>query len=74
MLLNNKDKAYIWDIIDACADIQQFIEKVDYEQFQANKLIRFAVERQLLVVGEAANHLSDDFKNSTKTISWKSMI
>ncbi len=31
---------------------------------------RFAVERQLLVIGEAANHLSPQFTDSNQDIPW----
>jgi len=30
MLLNEKDKSYIWDIIDACEDIENFIKEIDF--------------------------------------------
>jgi len=35
---------------------------------------RFAVERQLLVVGEAANHLSSSFQESEPSIPWSNII
>jgi uncharacterized protein with HEPN domain len=58
---DNKDKAYLWDIINACKEIMQFIEDISLEEFRGNKLVRYAVERQIMAIGEAANHLSEDF-------------
>ncbi len=35
---------------------------------------RFAVERQMLVIGKAANHLSLELKQNTKYIPWSNII
>ncbi len=35
---------------------------------------RFAVERQLIVVGEAANHLSEECIENNSQIPWKLII
>jgi len=51
MLLEIKDKEYIWDIVDACKDSIDFTGSIRYEEFCENKLVHFAVERQLLVIG-----------------------
>jgi uncharacterized protein with HEPN domain len=61
-------------IIHACLDIISFTENIDFEQFKNNKLVRFAVERQLLVIGEAANHLSEKFIRSRSDIPWRQII
>ena len=36
--------------------------------------MRYAVERQILVIGEAANHLSDAFISENKEIPWRKII
>jgi len=74
MQLSERDKSYLWDIQDACNDICDFIDNTSFNDFQNDKMKRFAVERQLLVIGEATNHLSDDFKNANDSIPWKLMI
>jgi uncharacterized protein with HEPN domain len=71
---NESDSAYLWDIEDACNDIIKFIENTSYADFENNKMKRFAVERQLLVVGEAANHLSAECRNSHPDVPWKFII
>lgn len=74
MQLNDRDKAYLWDISEACKDIMQFIQNTSYHEYAENKLIRFAVERQVLVIGEAANHLSKDFVDNAPEIPWKRIV
>ncbi len=74
MQLKEKDKAYLWDIFEACKDILQFIDNIQFQKFSEDKMRRFAVERQLLVIGEAANHLSETFIANTAHIPWKIII
>lgn len=66
-----EDKAYLWDIVDACEDILQFTKCISFEQFESDKIRRFAVERQLLVIGEASNRLSSSAKDNFPTVEWK---
>lgn len=49
--------ALLWDVQDACQQVQNFVEGVDYAEYSTNALVRSAVERQLEIVGEALNTL-----------------
>jgi uncharacterized protein with HEPN domain len=55
-----EDKAYLWDILDACNDIIGFLAGKSLNEFSNEKIIRFAIERQLLVIGEASKKLSEN--------------
>jgi uncharacterized protein with HEPN domain len=68
------DLAYLWDMREAASDIVSFVKGVKYAGFIQNRLIRFAVERQLLVIGEAANHISLKFREVHPEIPWQQMI
>ena len=72
--LDIKDKSYLWDICEACKDILEFTANISFQEFSEKKIIRYAVERQILVIGEAANHLSKNFIDSTSEIPWKKII
>ena len=61
-------------MIDAGQDILSFTEGIDYPYFAGNKMTRFAVERQLLVIGEAAYHISDQCRTTHPTIPWKQIM
>jgi len=50
--------AYVWDVRDACQDIVAFLAGMTREAYLADKLVRAAVERKLITVGEAMNRLS----------------
>ena len=69
-----RDAALLWDMKQAASEIAQFVEGLSYEEFASNKVIRYAVERQLLVIGEAAAHLSQTFRDAHHQIPWSSII
>ena len=74
MLPDKKDAALLWDMLNAATEIAQFVEGVTYNDFQSNKMLRYAVERQVLVIGEAAKRVSTAFKDSYPQIPWMAII
>lgn len=60
----DRDAAYLWDMIEAARDIAEFVKGVHYVHFAAGKQVRYAVERQLTVIGEAANLVRCDQKGT----------
>lgn len=49
--------AYLWDVANAAARIASFVEGLTTDTYASDELHRSAVERQLLIVGEALNNL-----------------
>ncbi len=74
MLPEQRDPAYLWDMYQAALEISHFVGSLRFYDFESNKMARYAVERQLLVIGEAANHVSESFKSRHPHIPWKSII
>ncbi|MCL4507764.1 MAG: DUF86 domain-containing protein [Chloroflexi bacterium] len=70
----NRDIAFLWDMREAARDILEFTAHVTAEHFAANKILRYAVERQLAVLGEAARQVSIGFKQSHADIAWDAFI
>lgn len=70
----DRDNAYLWDMIQACRDILDFTEHKTLHDFEKDKMLRYAVERQILVIGEAAKNISDSLKQKTSHIPWKLII
>jgi uncharacterized protein with HEPN domain len=60
---NKRDLSYIWDMRTAAQEILEFMQGVSQSEFERNNQLRYAVERQLMVIGEAARHVSDEFQN-----------
>ncbi len=71
---DKQDLTYLWDMREAAKEIIAFVKGIKYDIFVQNRMIRYAVERQLLVIGEAANHVSSEFQEAHPEISWRQMI
>ena len=48
-------RKYLYDVIKACDAISQFTIDKSLKDYQNNLLLRSAVERQLMIIGEALN-------------------
>lgn len=68
------NKLYLGHIRDAIEKIEKYISDVDYEQFVSNDMMVDAVLRELAVIGEATNNLSDDFRQSHPTVPFRDII
>ena len=69
-----RDKAYLWDMLQAARDIVEFTKNQNLAAFTRDRRTRFAVERQLLVIGEAASHISDAFKDQHPELPWAGIV
>lgn len=58
----DRDIAFLWDILEAAKDIHDFVRKTTLKEFSSDKKTRYAIERQLLVIGEAAKRVSESYK------------
>ncbi len=48
-------RKYLFDMAEACRLIDEFIAGRSFDDYQADAMLRSAVERQLEIVGEALN-------------------
>jgi uncharacterized protein with HEPN domain len=62
------DKARLLHILQAINYIGAFLTDRSKEALYADPMFRFAVERQLEIIGEASNHLSESLKESTPDV------
>lgn len=49
--------AYLFDLVAACEAIASFLADADEVRYAEDLMLRSAVERQLMIVGEAVVHL-----------------
>ncbi|HEX7394790.1 MAG TPA: HepT-like ribonuclease domain-containing protein [Anaerolineaceae bacterium] len=69
-----RDISYLWDMRQAAREIIEFVLGVPYDLFEKDKKLRYAVERQLIVIGEAAAHVSAEFQELHSEIPWNQII
>jgi uncharacterized protein with HEPN domain len=71
---NQRDCAYLIDMISCCEDILDFTQGIDQNRFIADKMRRLATERQLETLGEAANHCTETLQHMYSQIPWSKII
>lgn len=49
--------AYVHDVVQACKRVVEYADGLDADSFLADNRSRDAIERQLLIIGEAVNHI-----------------
>jgi uncharacterized protein with HEPN domain len=71
---NERDMAYLWDMRKYALEIMEIIKGVPHSKFVENKIIRYAIERLFLIIGEAANHVSEGFQEKHPEIEWAQIV
>lgn len=66
-------KFQIQDILDAIARIQAYVETLDYQRFCDDRKTLDAVERNFIIIGEAASHIPNHVQESFPMIPWRDM-
>jgi len=62
---------YLRHILDAIYRIEEYTEKVEYEDFMNNNLVQAGVMREIEIIGEATKRLTQGFKEEYPDIPWK---
>lgn len=68
------DKVYLEHILDAIKVVDEYIGDMTCEEFKENKMATDAVIRQLAIVGEAANNLSEEFVKNHPDLPFRDAI
>jgi len=69
-----RDEAWLLDIVIAARDALDFTADCRREQFEQVRILQSAVLRSLTIIGEAANHLSEEAIESLDDIPWAQIV
>jgi uncharacterized protein with HEPN domain len=70
----DKDSAYLWDMLDAARTVAQFTSGLTIEKYLKDRKLQLAIERLLEIIGEAANRVSSDFQQGHPEIPWRKIV
>jgi uncharacterized protein with HEPN domain len=62
---------YIRHILDAINIVEEYLQDVKEQKFKETRLLQDGVIRQLEIIGEAARHVSKDFRKMYSEIPWQ---
>ena len=61
------------DILEAIARIQSYTQGMDVERLKADRKTLDAVERNFIIIGEAASHIPDEIAGRFTSVPWREM-
>ncbi len=64
------DKLYLIHLSESITKIELYLEDFDYTAFMQSTLVQDAVLRNLQILAESTQRLSDHFKNHHSEIEW----
>lgn len=65
-----KDNDRLLHMVEAIDNILEFVSEKQFDDYKKDKILRFAVIKNLEIIGEAAYLISKDFKNKHDSIEW----
>ena len=69
-----KDAAYLWDMLDAARMVEQLTCDHDFARYSNDRRTQLDVERSLEIIGEAAGRVSNSFRNAHPESPWRQII
>ena len=68
------EELYLTDIVEAAEAVAHFLEGISEEVFMEDDLIQSAVLQKLLIIGEAAAHISKPFWVRHPHVPWSQIV
>ena len=69
-----RDAAYLWDMLQAARDARELLEGRSLAKYLADRVRRLALERALELVGEAARRVSEDGQRAHPEVEWRGIV
>ena len=71
---DERDAAYLWDMLRSARDAHELVTGTSRDSYLEDRIRRLALERALELVGEAARRVSEAFQSANPQIAWRSII
>ena len=69
-----REHLYLQDILEACDMMRAFLANIDTSAFLASELHKAATLQKLTVIGAAAAHLSQAFREAHPQVEWRDIV
>jgi len=68
------DKARLQHILLAIDEIESYVANVSFETFSEDSMMKYACIKQLEIIGEASNHLTEKTLEQAEEIDWGKIV
>ena len=69
-----RDFAYLWDMLEAARTALEFTRGTTFHDYDGDRKLQLAVERLVEIIGEAARHVSEPFREQHADIPWRKIV
>lgn len=74
MSQENEDGIFITHIYEEILLLESICQSHITEEIIENRILRYCVQKSLEIIGEAANRISDETKNTYPDVAWRDII
>jgi len=71
--VNREYKFFIQDMLKAISNIEEFIGRMDFNDFFRDEKTKSAVVQKIETIGEASKHIPKEIKEKYSDLPWKEM-
>ncbi|MBI5525414.1 MAG: DUF86 domain-containing protein [Deltaproteobacteria bacterium] len=68
------DAGHLWDMLDAAKTVARFVAVKSFRDYDHDRMLRNAVERNMEIIGGAASKVSPAFQNAHPEIPWRGLV
>jgi uncharacterized protein with HEPN domain len=68
------EQLYLTDIVTAADAMASFLTGIEHEEFLTDELRQSAVIQKILVIGEAASHISQQLRDKYPEVVWPQIV
>jgi len=68
------DHVRLGHIYECIVEIETALHGKNFETFSEDHVLRIAVVKWLEIIGEAANHITDETKDKFSNVEWRKMV
>jgi uncharacterized protein with HEPN domain len=69
-----RDPAYLWDMLEAAREVDDMLKDHDEAAFLANRVLLRATERGIEIIGAAARRVSTAYTAAHPELPWRNII
>ncbi len=70
----DRDPAYLWDMLEAAKEADSMLADYDLSAFLADRVMLRAIERTIEIIGESARRVSASYQEAHPEIPWREII
>lgn len=74
MPADERDAAYLLDMVEAAEEVRTYVQGKTLADYEAEPMLRAAIERKIEIIGEAARKVSERLKQEHPEVPWRQII